>query len=1744
MALQPSTIGRYQVRSRLGQGGMGVVYLASDPAINRLVAIKLLRINSDEMRARFQREARVIGALQHPNIVTVYDFGDHDGQPYIAMEYVPGETIGEVIQRRAPWSSAKKLEMIRQLCDGLEFAHRGGLVHRDVKPTNLIVSPDDVLKILDFGIARMADASVTLTGAVIGTPSYMSPEQVQAKPIDHRSDIFAVGLVLYELVSYRKAFPGKNQVQILEDVVHRDPPPLTDMAGTVDPGLISIVNRSLQKQPERRYQSLKDLKAELVDVIRRVEASGKDDTVQLGVRPEPPPGATPPERRMGQTGATPSRTSRDEIARRRAQQIATHLETAKRAFENGELEAALEAADQAALLDPDDPRTLGMLDQVRNAIDARQVAGLLEQAHQRLAASELTAALTFLADARQVLPSSPDVIECERLLTNAVEARDAERARQRAIADAMARAQHAFQSGALESALRSVAEALAHDPERPEALHLQQTVSAALEKRHLAEAREKAARDSIALAEAEFAEGKHEAALERLHQAEPHELVAGATAELSARFAEIQEQRRREAEEAARRAEAERLRREQWILDRTNAATVARDEGDYDAAIQILRVALAEDGTVATFTSLLTETEELREEAARRVEIERLAAETRAALEEEDVKLAGARLEALRQFDPSYEDLTLLDQRLQTLADTLAERRRRAEHERLAGEAIAAARRVFTGGQHAAAITQLERFSPSHPSVDRAIAGLRAEAERIRQARLAQEEAKRQAEQRALEEWVVSSLDEGQRALVDERPDDAQAILAKVEERAPGEARLDALRDGIAECRRMLEARERARFEEWVVSSLDEGRRALAAERPDDAQAILAKVEERAPGEARLDALRDGIAECRRMLEARERARWLAAQVARIDEHLQANKFDDAAALLAEIRAGASDEPSLKPIEKRIKAERKRFERRQNELWLADRVGEFEAFLGQQVFDAAHDIVEAIGQRMPAQPRLEELERRLAEAKAEAALRAHAAWCSARAEEIRRLISTENEIEAKASLDEFRSKAPEYDGMPAIAKAVEQLSLTLRRREEVARHVSEARRALQSGDLAVGGNEIAAARALDAGNSQLTDLQAELDRQTEAARVARERAELQARAESAVRLAKEHWDAGREPQALAVLEQFSPPHALVDATLLDLRQRLVTREEERLQRERERRRQEEEAAAQQKAELQRELHGVVARASKAMRRHRLKDAEELIADVLSRDPEQTEALALRREIDQLRRDAQDATIIDPQTQRVREAIVEAFREFGAGNHDVALARLESFEPKNRAVDKTLEDLRAEKRRLDEVARPVDDRAAEAVSHARALVGEGAVREAIDRLQRFSPAHPLVDQAIAEIRDDFSAQQIVLVQEALASADFQSALDTIEGLEHAGALRPELSSLKASARAGLDAARAHAQAEAAMQEARRFLRLRKFDQARTSLAPVLQLQAEHEAAAALQGEIDRADRVDSLVRSARQSVSVAEALKLLREALALDPAHEEASALLRQRMTPPDPPPVAVSEKPPEDWEDQTIRVPREAISPPEHVTQGASSVWRGARTALLPLVQRRELQLGVLFAVLLLAGVVFAARRSPVPVELPPSKGRPDIELPAPQPPPPPPTEQRFDAPEEKPPAPPDPIETALRRVTFLVRKKKLEQAAYMIGELNTTYGADDRIAAAATDVVAQVRARVRTERAAAVAAHAESQGDFAKADSLDAAASRLAVPGQVADVVHKLGLAETYYAQARRAAASVPRPR
>ncbi len=268
-------LGKYEITAELGSGAMGVVYKAEDPRLGRSVALKTMSAHlasNPDLVKRFYREARAAGQLHHPNIVTIYEIDEADGIPFIAMEYLEGDDLDKIITARKPLTVFKKVDVIIQTCRGLHYAHQRGIVHRDVKPGNIVVLTDGMVKIVDFGIARIGDASMTSTGMVLGTVMYMSPEQVRAQNLDARSDVFALGLVLFELLTFQAAFQGPDVPSIIYKILNEAPEPLSKFLTNCPPELERIINKALEKNREHRYQSAEDLAFDLqrvADVARR-----------------------------------------------------------------------------------------------------------------------------------------------------------------------------------------------------------------------------------------------------------------------------------------------------------------------------------------------------------------------------------------------------------------------------------------------------------------------------------------------------------------------------------------------------------------------------------------------------------------------------------------------------------------------------------------------------------------------------------------------------------------------------------------------------------------------------------------------------------------------------------------------------------------------------------------------------------------------------------------------------------------------------------------------------------------------------------------------------------------------------------------------------------------------------------------------------------------------------------------------------------------------------------------------------------------------------------------------------------------------------------------------------------------------------------------------------------------------------------------------------------------------------------
>ena len=321
-------LGRYQLLRVLGRGAMGLVYEGIDPKLNRKVAIKVIltsRIDDAELRAeysaRFTQEAQAVARLNHPNIVTVYDFGEENGVAYLVMELIAGEELGSYFDDSQAFSLEFTLEdsvrMTCELLDAVGYAHQQGVVHRDIKPANVMLSSQLMVKLTDFGVARLQDVSANHTeaGTMVGTPSYMSPEQIAGRPVGPRSDIFAVGIILYQFLTGERPFRGNGLFAVQQQIMYEQPPLPSELNPLISPSFDQIVLRALAKQPELRYPNARSFRDDLRRALNG-EHLDPDSTIPPGTLPPVRPAYRPPTATEAAAGTAAADAGADPDATR------------------------------------------------------------------------------------------------------------------------------------------------------------------------------------------------------------------------------------------------------------------------------------------------------------------------------------------------------------------------------------------------------------------------------------------------------------------------------------------------------------------------------------------------------------------------------------------------------------------------------------------------------------------------------------------------------------------------------------------------------------------------------------------------------------------------------------------------------------------------------------------------------------------------------------------------------------------------------------------------------------------------------------------------------------------------------------------------------------------------------------------------------------------------------------------------------------------------------------------------------------------------------------------------------------------------------------------------------------------------------------------------------------------------------------------------------------------------------------
>jgi serine/threonine protein kinase len=497
---KPKTLGKYEVLDVVGRGGIGVVYKAIDPGIGRLVAIKMMTVgfaDDPKLLKRFYREAQSAGKLQHPNIVTIYDLGDQDGNPYMVMEFLKGESLDSIMSTGRSISLEEKLRIVIQICNALGYAHQRGVIHRDIKPANAIVLKDFTVKIVDFGIARIGNERATRPGQIMGSIQYMSPEQINASNVDSRTDIFSVGVLLYQLLAYALPFDGKDRGAVLLKIIHDPPPPLSTYIRVYPAELDSILARALAKTREERYATADDLAFDLARV-------------------------------------------QEELKR---EKVSEYLKSVDDLIANSQWNQAKEQILEVLKIDQQNPHVNDLLRTIQQRIQAQQrseqARELRLQAEQAVAQDELGDALRYLDRAVELDSESKDLLQVRNLVAE-------RKARTEQLAALLQRAESARDSGELEDAQNAVTEALALDKDNREAKALNAIIT-----REIAEQNKlKQVQNYLDEARKRLASRNFDAALDMLKKADILSPNAPGVRELEnlAVSGQVQEKRRKQIE--------------------------------------------------------------------------------------------------------------------------------------------------------------------------------------------------------------------------------------------------------------------------------------------------------------------------------------------------------------------------------------------------------------------------------------------------------------------------------------------------------------------------------------------------------------------------------------------------------------------------------------------------------------------------------------------------------------------------------------------------------------------------------------------------------------------------------------------------------------------------------------------------------------------------------------------------------------------------------------------------------------------------------------------------------------------------------------------------------------------------------------------------------------------------------------------------------------------------------------------
>jgi serine/threonine protein kinase len=839
----PSKIGKYDVLGIVGQGGMGVVYKAVDPRLDREVAIKMMTggfVDDPDLRKRFFREAQSLASLQHPNIVTVYDLGDYEGNPYLVMQYLDGETLDVALANHRNLSFLEKFNIIIQVCNGLGYSHQRFVVHRDIKPANIMLEKDGGTKIFDFGIAHVGDQSVTKTGQMVGTPPYMSPEQINGKTVDARSDLFSVGVVLYQLLTDHLPFQGDSPAGTFLKILYDPIPPLKTYLPSYPPELDGILERALAKDPADRYHSadefaldvghlLSQFRQEVVDrqmrevgpLLERSELQKARDLLLQVLRVDPK--------------HHPATQSLRDVERRiKKEEIGEHVRRLRRqadeALSQRQLEAAQAMLEQALAIDNTDPDLRQHAESVRATIaQARKLREALTSAESAHQDGDLDIAKQAIEEAVQIDPHDTQA----KALYRVIQREWLERSRQRQIETYLFQARQHISARKFTDALETLKLADAFDPGAPQIHSLMETATAGLEQERRRKEIEAAVREIESALNSDDYRGACQKAEEALARF-PEERTIIKLKALADRQRQIEERRQlveeqltlaRKLLQVNRNDEllasleatiakigpeprlqsllgivTENVQRERLERRRSEALQQAREllrNQHYDSAIRTLESARAELKSEPELDDLLQFVKEAAAAEKRRRETEAVAQKARAFVSEQKYD------DAIRVLESALQQNTDPDLRI-ALAET---RRAAAEYHEKMETALVSAEKMLQARKFVEAVKLLESQPPAYfrnPSFSTLLESARSQALRMRRVREVIDQSQRLCDNR---EYLGARrvLDEWRRGNGTEPELDAQDAL--IEQRRIDAARRTAEK-AISDVRHLVSSRE------------------------------------------------------------------------------------------------------------------------------------------------------------------------------------------------------------------------------------------------------------------------------------------------------------------------------------------------------------------------------------------------------------------------------------------------------------------------------------------------------------------------------------------------------------------------------------------------------------------------------------------------------------------------------------------------------------------------------------------------------------------------------------------------------------------------------------------------------------------------------------------------------------------------------------------------------------------------